>query len=125
MQPFQNLAVWQKAHQLTLQVYIRSKGFPSDERFGLTSQLRRSASSTAANIAEGCARDRRNEFAQFLRVALGSATETEYHLLLARDLGYLSNEQHESLTAACLEIQRMLASFIRRLAEQPAKKTSN
>ena len=125
MQAFQNLAVWQKSHQLTLKIYEHSKGFPSDERFGLTSQLRRSASSVPANIAEGCARDREKEFAQFLRIALGSATETEYHLLLARDLGYLSSASHDDLSAGSLEIQRMLASFIRRLSDNANKAASN
>lgn len=119
MRPFQELAVWRKSHALTLAVYHQTRSFPADERFGLTSQLRRSSSSIGANVAEGSGRDRDREFAHFLRIAAGSAAETEYHLLLARDLDYLGVDPWQQLTNQTLEVQRMLAAFIRRLDEIP------
>ena len=80
---FHELKVWQKAHQLTLAVYRITAAFPREERYGLTSQLRRACSSIAANLAEGCGRNGDAEFARFCSMAMGSASETEYHLLLA------------------------------------------
>ncbi|MEM6288553.1 MAG: four helix bundle protein, partial [Bacteroidota bacterium] len=92
MQPFQNLRVWQDAHALTLDVYRASRLFPADERFGLTNQLRRAASSVGANLAEGSSRRTDADFARFVQIAVGSVSEVENHLLLARDLGYLDSE---------------------------------
>ena len=115
MRSFKTLTVWEKAHQLTLLIYKATSNFPSDERFGLTSQLRRSCSSIAANIAEGCGRGSDNELRRFLEIAMGSASETEYHLLLARDLGHLKQQQHAELDEAICEVKRMLASFIKKL----------
>ena len=89
MRNFVDLIVWQKAHELTLGVYEQSKVFPKAEMFGITSQLRRSSSSIAANMAEGCGRDGNKESIHFLQIARGSASETHYHLMLARDLGYI------------------------------------
>ena len=90
MQDFKKLTVWRKAHQLTLQVYSVTHAFPPNEMYGLTSQLRRAISSVPANIAEGCGCDGNREFIRFLHIAFRSASEGEYHLLLARDLNYLS-----------------------------------
>jgi len=89
--------------------------FPRDELYGLTSQIRRSASSVPANIAEGCGRDGEAELARFLRIAAGSASELEYHLLLARDLRLLKIEDYEQLAGEVTEIKRMLTSFIQKL----------
>lgn len=89
MQRFTDLQVWQKGHVLALKIYRISQAFPADERFGLTSQLRRAAVSVAANIAEGSKRRTRQEYARFLNVAEGSVAEVEYLLILARDLSYL------------------------------------
>lgn len=97
MRDFRELKVWQKAHEATLDVYRATKDFPREEQFGLTAQVRRSAESIAANIAEGCGRDGDAEFARFLQIALGSASETEYHLLLAKDLGLLPVSEHERI----------------------------
>lgn len=88
MQDFRRLSVWQKSHELVLETYRVSRTFPKDELFGLTSQLRRSVSSIGANIAEGCGRTQA-EFVHFLQVGFGSASEAEYHLLVAKDLGYM------------------------------------
>jgi four helix bundle protein len=87
MRDFRKLMVWQKAHQLTLGIYELTANFPRDEVYGLTSQVRRAAASIPANVAEGCGRDGDTELARFLRIAMGSANELEYHLILARDLG--------------------------------------
>lgn len=113
MQDFRNLDVWRKAHGLALAIYRATGSFPNDERFGLTSQLRRSSASVAANIAEGCGRGGDRDFARFLTIAMGSAGETEYHLLLAHDLGLLSDSDHTDLAAMVVDVKRMLASLIR------------
>jgi four helix bundle protein len=115
MQDFRNLKVWEKAHALTLEVYRGTRDFPSDERFGLTSQLRRSSASVPANLAEGCARGGDIDFARFVNVAAGSASETDYHLLLARDLGYLDEMLYKPLFEKVTEVKRMLNSFERTL----------
>jgi four helix bundle protein len=115
MGDFHKLSVWQKSHELTLKIYRARAEFPRAEQFGLTSQLRRAASSIAANIAEGCGRDTDPELARYCGIALGSASEVEYHLLLSRDLDYLDAKKHAELTTGVDEIKRMLASLIQRL----------
>ena len=111
-QDFHELAVWQKAHALTLRVYESTSSFPRDEMFGLTSQARRAASSIGANIAEGCGRATDADFARFLQQAMGSASELEYHLLLARDLNMLAEGEHLELTELTVEVKRMLTALI-------------
>ena len=118
MKDFKDLKVWVKAHELTLQTYRATRTFPKEELFGLVSQTRRSASSIAANIAEGTGRRSDGEFARFLRIARGSATELEYHLLLSYDLGFLSRSDFDDLTRSADEVQRMLTSLIQQV--QPA-----
>jgi four helix bundle protein len=115
MRDFHELKVWQKAHRFALDTYRQTKQFPADERFGLTAQLRRCAVSVPSNIAEGCGREGDRDFARFLGIAGGSASEAEYQLLLARDLGYLPEELHRPLDAQINEVKRMLNSFIRTL----------
>ncbi len=112
MQDFHTLKVWEKAHQLTLDVYHATVAFPKEEIYGLTSQIRRASSSIAANIAEGCGRGSNAEFRQFLQVAMGSACELEYHLLLARDLHYLDAIDYERLAGSATEVKKMLAALI-------------
>ena len=116
MGDFHDLKVWQKAHQLALAVYEATGKFPREEMYGLTSQLRRSSSSIAANLAEGCGRNGDPELARFCTIALGSASELEYHLLLAKDLRLLKPETHDDLTHRTLEVKRMLASLRKTLA---------
>jgi four helix bundle protein len=118
MQDFRNLKVWQKAHTLTLAIYRETRSFPSEERFGITSQLRRSCASIPANIAEGCARGGDVDFARFVNVAAASASETDYHLLLARDLQYLEESIYQPLFEQVSEVKRMLNSFERTLREK-------
>jgi four helix bundle protein len=116
MEDFKDLRVWEKAYDLTLNVYKKSPEFPKEEMYGLTSQLRRAASSVGANIAEGCGRRSDPEMRRFLQIARGSANEVEHHLLLARDLEFLSVDGFNELEAMVLEIQRMLASLVQRLS---------
>ena len=111
MQDFRNLKVWEKAHTLTLDVYKASKSFPREEMYGLTSQVRRASVSIGANIAEGSCRKGDAEFARFLQMAAGSASEVEYHLLLARDLEFLEVADYERLSDEAVEVKRMLASL--------------
>lgn len=116
MEDFKGLRVWEKAYALTLSVYQKTRTFPKEEMYGLTSQLRRAASSVGANIAEGCGRRSDPEMRRFLQIARGSANEVEYHLLLARDLQFLTLDDFKELEAMVLEVQRMLASFVQRLS---------
>jgi four helix bundle protein len=115
MQDFRDLKVWQKAHETVLAVYRTSTNFPSDERFGLTSQLRRAAVSIPANIAEGTLRSSDADFARFLHIALGSASEVDYYLLLARDLKFIDPDKHSTLDAGLQEVKRMLAALVTRV----------
>ncbi|MCA1785355.1 MAG: four helix bundle protein [Desulfobacteraceae bacterium] len=115
MKDFNKLKVWEKAHHFTLQVYKITKDFPSDERFGLTGQLRRSAASVPTNIAEGCGRDSERDLARFMSIAAGSASEVEYQLLLACDLNYIQYETYEELHQQINELKKMLNSFIKKL----------
>ena len=100
---------------MALSVYKITLPFPQEEPYGLVSQLRRAASSVPANIAEGCGCNGNREFARFLGIALRSASETEYHLLLARDLGYLNMKTYEGLDNQVTEVKRMLTGFIQKL----------
>ena len=115
MKDFKDLKVWRKSHDLTLQVYRITRGFPKDELYGLTSQIRRSAVSVGANIAEGCGRRADGELTRFLQIARGSASELEYHLLLGRDLELLSLQEFDRLDMQVKEIQRMLTSLVQRV----------
>ncbi len=115
MKDFRELKVWVKAHRLALAVYKATISFPKQERFGLISQTRRATVSIAANIAEGCGRGGDADFSRFLQMAMGSASEVEYLLLLARDLGYLAVDRHGELEDQTTEVKRMLTAFIRRL----------
>ena len=122
MRDFRQLNVWNKSYQLTLDIYRASRGFPKEELYGLTSQLRRSAASVPANIAEGCGRDGNAELSRFLQIAMGSASELEFHLLLARDIGLLGHPQHEQLSQQAVEVKRMLTSYWQKLKSNPRLK---
>ncbi len=115
MQNFRDLKVWQKAHALTLQIYKITKAFPKSELYGLVNQIRRSASSIPTNIAEGSVQGTDAQFARFLYVALGSATELDYQLLLADELEYISAIKHQQLASELDQIKKMLSAFIRKL----------
>jgi four helix bundle protein len=102
---------------LTLLAYRFTSGFPREEIYGLTSQIRRSAASIAANIAEGCGKKGNGEFQRFLGISSGSASELEYHFVLACDLGLLQTYQYETLTGAVVEVKKMLASLSRKIEQ--------
>jgi four helix bundle protein len=115
MKDFRKLKVWQKAHRLTLKVYEATRKFPTEESYGVTSQMRKSSSSIPMNIAEGCGRGSDLDFSRFLQIAMGSASELEYQLILARDLAYLGPDEYEDVNRDTAEVKRMLAPFICRL----------
>lgn len=115
MKDFRTLKVWEKSHQLALAVYRATANFPATELYGLTGQIRRAGVSIPANIAEGCGRGGDAELGRFLQIAMGSASELEYHLLLARDLGLLPGPDHEALAGQVTEVKRMLVTLIQRL----------
>ncbi|MDD5289187.1 MAG: four helix bundle protein [Dehalococcoidales bacterium] len=115
MKDFRKLSVWEKAHLLTIDVYRLTSSFPNSELYGLTSQIRRACVSVPANIAEGCGREGENDFARFLQIALGSASELEYHLLLAHDLNLLNETNFGNLESRVTEVKRMLTSLIQKL----------
>jgi four helix bundle protein len=115
MKDFHELKVWQKAHQLTLAIYKITAPFPREELFGLTSQLRRSSASVAANLAEGCGRTGDAELARFCSIAMGSASETEYHLPLAKDLKLIEPKDYEELAQRATEVKRMLTALLQKL----------
>jgi four helix bundle protein len=115
MKDFRQLKVWEKSHQLALAIYKATKEFPKEELYALTSQIRRASMSIPTNIAEGCGRNTDAEFARFLQIAMGSASETEYQLLLSHDLGFLSKEQYDKLNSDVTEVKRMLASLLKTL----------
>ncbi|ABF43365.1 S23 ribosomal [Candidatus Koribacter versatilis Ellin345] len=115
MRDFRTLAIWERAHRLTLGVYRETGGFPSSELYGLTSQTRRAAASIGANIAEGAGKDSNPEFLRFLQIASGSASELENHLLLARDLGFLVVPVYGRLSAELQDVRKMITAFMRHL----------
>lgn len=122
MNQFRNLQVWQKAVSLAEMVYQETKDFPAEEKFGLTSQIRRSSVSIPSNIAEGAGRNTKKEFRNFLGHANGSAYELETQLIIARNLKYLNEKGFEEMEARCKEIQKMLYALRNKLERdlQPA-----
>jgi len=109
---FDKLKVLEFAHKFTLEIYKLSKNFPSDERFRLTDQICRSSSSVPANIVEGSCRKTKKEYIQFLYQAKGSLAETQYHLLLAKDLKLINQDIFENLISKSDEIGRMLSGLV-------------
>lgn len=106
MRDFKKYQIWQLSHQFTLDVYQLTKDFPKEEKFGITSQLRRASSSIPTNISEGCGRDSDAEFNRFLTIALGSASESEYLLLLSKDLKIIDNQSFQKLNEKINIIKR-------------------
>lgn len=115
MQDYKKLNVWKKAHALTIAIYKATSGFPKSEIYGLTSQIRRACISIPANIAEGCGRGGGAELGQFCQIAQGSASELEYHLLLANQLHFLNTQEYDNLNNQLTVIRRMLTNFINKL----------
>jgi len=115
MQDFRNMIVWEKSHRFVLHIYETTRAFPKEEQYGLKSQILRASSSIPTNIAEGCGRRSMAELAQYLQIAMGSASEVEYQILLAKDLNYITTEKYLKLNREVEEIKKMLSSFIVKL----------
>ena len=115
MRNYRDLKVWERAHHLTLNMYKLTSGFPKVEMYALTSQIRRAAASIGANLAEGCGRRTEGEFGRFILIAMGSASELDYHLLLAHDLRLIPNSDYDRHQSDLTEIRRMLTSLFLKL----------
>ncbi len=113
MHNFKELKVWQNARKIVKEIYLDTKDFPSDEKFGLISQMRRSAVSIPSNIAEGSGRNTDKDFKYFLNVALGSAYELQTLLFLSQDVGLMSHERMSELSTLLEEVQKMIYGLIK------------
>lgn len=111
MRDFHTLKIWQRSHQLTLDVYKATQLFPNEEQFGLTSQLRRAVASIPTNIAEGCGRASNKDFAHFLQIAIGSASEVEYELFLAYSLNYIEENNYRLLSDETVAVRKMIVNY--------------
>jgi len=115
MRNFNDLLVWERSHRLALTLYRATEGFPKNEIFGLTSQIRRAGASIPTNLAEGCGRWGDGDMGRFLQIAMGSASELDYLMRLAKDLGYFQSTEYQELAAELSEIRRMLTAFYKRI----------
>lgn len=115
MKNYQNLVVWQKAHKLVLLIYGITQRFPNEEKFGLTSQLRRAATSTPTNIAEGCGKYTQKDFAHYLDIAFASMQEVQYLTFLAFELKYLDTLAYNALDNSITEVKAMLVGLIHKV----------
>lgn len=113
MRNYKELKIWQHSHQFVLDIYKATEKFPKTEVYGLTSQIRRAAISISSNIVEGCGRKTNPDFLKFLQISISSAYEVEYHLLLSKDLNFLSADQFTKLSADLESIIKMISSFIK------------
>lgn len=113
MQDYRSLKVWEKAHQLVLNVYKATASFPREELFGLVSQLRRAAVSIPTNIAEGSGRGSKADFSRFLQISFGSASELEYEFMLSKDLGYISENSFQEIVPLIEEVKKMLGGLLK------------
>ncbi len=115
MQTFRDLKVWQKAHALVLEIYKITKKFPSEEKFGIISQLRRSAASVPTNIVEGFKRKTNKDYSHFLNLAEASLEETKYHMILSKDLDYVDEGKFNKVSDMCDEVGKMLFGLRKKL----------
>ena len=115
MKDFRKLQVWDKSHKLTLRIYKAARKFPSDEKYGLISQIRRASASIPTNIAEGCGRGSDKDFARFIQIAMGSASEVEYLIILSKDLMYIDSDTFNVILQDTQEVKKMLASLLKTL----------
>lgn len=115
MVDFQKLLIWQKSHQLTLEIYLISKRFPDEEKYGLIGQMRRSSSSIPTNIAEGSARNTKLDFKRYLFIALSSNAELRYQLILSKDLKYITIDEFNKLIQLAEEVQCMINAYAEKL----------
>jgi four helix bundle protein len=115
MRDFRSLVAWQRSHAFAIRMYAVTAPFPREELYGLTSQMRGSATSVPTNIAEGCGSDGGLDLARFLQFAMRSASELEYQLILARDLEYITKDAHTVLEGELVEVKRILNALIRKV----------
>ncbi|WP_396597315.1 four helix bundle protein [Dokdonia sp. R86516] len=115
MRDFRKYNIWELSHKLTLDIYTVSRKFPQNESYGIVSQIRRASASIPTNIAEGCGRDSDAEFNRFLTIAMGSASETEYLLILSKDLQYINDEHFENLNSKVNIIKQKIYSLKQKL----------
>ncbi len=118
MRNFRELKVWEKSHSLCLSIYKLTKNFPIEEKYGLTSQIRRASSSVPTNIAEGCGHDSDKNFIRFLRIGSGSISEVEYLLFLSKDLEYITKDSYKELLEEVVSIKKMIYSLIKSVDKQ-------
>jgi four helix bundle protein len=123
MSDYKKLKVWEDAHQFTIDIYNITKKFPNNEQYGMTSQIRRSSSSIPTNIVEGCGQLDNGNLIRFLGIAKGSAFETEYQLLLSKDLNYITNDEYKFLIAKIQSIICMLTGHARKKTSRYALRT--
>ena len=115
MKDYRNLVVWEKAHKLVLSIYKVTQGFPKEERYGLISQIRRAATSTPTNIAEGCGKSTQKDFAHFLEIAFASMQEVQYLSFLSFELKYLDELSYSTLASNIHEVKAMLMRLIQKV----------
>ena len=115
MRNFEDLEVWQKSHALTVKLYRVTESFPRAEMFGLTSQIRRAAGSIGANLAEGCGRWGEVELARYVQIAMGSGSELQNHLRLARDLDLLNSGEYQNVLRDVTSVRQMLTALLQTL----------
>ena len=123
MRNYRDLEVWKLSHKLTLELYVASRKFPKDEMFGLTSQLRRATISIGANLAEGCGRRTSPKFARFIWIAMGSASELDFHLMHCRDFEFVSKEFYERNSKELIRVCKMLSALLSSVENQIQTKT--
>jgi four helix bundle protein len=119
MRNYREYRVWQAAHKLTLDIYTNTRSFPEEEKYGLVSQMRRASASIGANLAEGCGRYTPAEFGRYVQIAMGSASELDYHLLLAFDLQLLAAATYESLSGQLTSVRKMLTALQLKVRGEP------
>ncbi len=115
MRDFRKLEIWKDSHKMALRVYQITRQYPSDEKFGLISQMRNSAAAVPTNISEGCGRSTEKELARFCDIAMGSASELEYQFILSNDLGYINEETFNDIETELVTLKKRLNKFISRL----------
>jgi four helix bundle protein len=118
MRNYRELEVWEKSHKLTVELYKLCRTFPKEELYGLTSQLRRAAVSIGSNLAEGCGRRTASELARFVRIAMGSASELDYHLLLCRDFGFITAAEYDRQSNELVRVRKMLYGLLTSIENQ-------
>lgn len=124
MRNYRDLQVWSKSYGLSLELYRLSRAFPREEIYGITSQLRRAAVSIGANLAEGCGRRTNAEMARFVRIAMGSASELDHHLLLCKDLDFLREEDYKRTSGRLTEVRKMLNALLDSIEQELGMKTA-